>query len=84
VEEFVYYQMVTLDGKETPYRFFRQGLTNDDVWIPVLGQWVPTTLLLGLLIHNEVALDRVDYDPVAAREIELGRSTSERLGPSQR
>lgn len=67
--KFMYYQLVTLDGMETPYRFSRQGLTRDDVWSPELGQWVPTKFLLRMLIHNEVALDRIDYDPVAAGRV---------------
>ncbi len=65
MEEFVYYQLVSLDGNETPYRYYRQGKTRDEVWSPFIQQWVPTDRLMHMLIWNETNLDRIDHDPVA-------------------
>lgn len=65
MEEFVFYQLVTLDGLETPIWYFRQGKHSDDMWNPTTKRWVPTDRLMHMLIRNETNLDRLDYDPVA-------------------
>jgi hypothetical protein len=63
-----YYQLVTLDGKETPRFYYRQGDSGDDIWNPTSNQWVPTHDLLGMITKNETALDRIDYDPTSDQQ----------------
>ncbi|MHB1968867.1 MAG: hypothetical protein ACYCPK_01340 [Acidimicrobiales bacterium] len=65
MEEFNYYQLVTLDGKETPRFFYRQSSARDEVWSPTEKEWVPTRTLTWMLINKEATLERIDRDPVA-------------------
>ena len=58
-----YFQTVSLDGKETPLDFYRSGEGFEDTWDEIKEVWVPTTSLTHMLIHGEVALDEIDYDP---------------------
>jgi hypothetical protein len=58
-----YYQLVTLDGKDTPRFYYRQNGAQDEVWSPTKNTWVPTTTLTRMLINSEPALDMIDHDP---------------------
>ena len=58
-----YFQTVSLDGKETPLDFYRSGEGFEDTWDEIKEVWFPTTSLTHMLIHGDVALDEIDYDP---------------------
>lgn len=62
---FTYYQLVSLDGENTPIRFYRRAVGVQDVWNPHTLTWVHTDNLDHMLIRGEVNLDYIDYDPTA-------------------